>query len=94
MAYPKGAPKPKGSGRKVGTPNKRTLAEDACHKLGISPFEMLVKMATEGESEQTRLTAITTLCKHIEPPRKALDVAIDPEQNVIKVIIERYGNKD
>lgn len=93
MPFQKGQPRAPKAGRKPGTPNKSTLAEDACRKFGFSPFEALVKMALEGDSEQTRVNAITTLCKHIEPPRKPLDVAIDPEQNSIRLIIEDYGSK-
>lgn len=86
MAFKKGDPKPPGSGLKKGQLIKRTLAEDACHKLGFSPFEALVKLAQQGSEN-----AIVQLCKHIEPPRKPLDVAVDPEANTIEVIIKRYG---
>lgn len=89
MAWPKGKPRPPTSGRKSGTPNKRTLAESACDKLQFSPFEKLVQLAMLGD-----IPCLIHLCKNIEPPRKALDVAVDPEANTIKIIIEKYGNKD
>ena len=79
----------KTGGRRPGSKNKRTMAEEACHKQGFNPFEHLVDMAKAGSE-----TATIQLCKHIEPPRKPLDVAVDPEANEIKVIIERYGNTD
>lgn len=91
MALPKGHPKY--GGRQKGTPNKRTIAEDACHKLGINPFEMLGEVALRGESEQARLNAIIQLCKHIEPPKKAVEVALDPENSTIRIIVEDYGKK-
>lgn len=86
MTFKKGEKRPVKSGRKLGSINKATMAEQACIKLGVNPFELLATMAQEGE-----LQAIIALCKHVEPPRKPLDVALDPEANTIKVIIERYG---
>lgn len=88
MAYPKGAPRPPGAGRKPGTPNKRTLAEAACARAGIDPFDLLVKKSLEGDTG-----AIIQLCKHIEPPRKPIDMAVDPENNVIKMEIFDYTDK-
>lgn len=87
MALPKGHPKY--GGRKKGTPNKRTLAEAACERAGIDPFDLLVKHATNGD-----IGAVIQLCKHIEPPKKALEVAIDPENSTIKIIVEDYGIKN
>lgn len=78
----------KTGGRKTGTPNKRTLAEEACARAGIDPFDLLVKHAVSGD-----IGATIQLCKHIEPPKKALEVAVDPENNVMRVIVEDYGAK-
>lgn len=77
-----------GSGRQKGTPNKRTLAEAACHRANIDPFDLLVKHAVTGD-----IGAVIQLCKHIEPPKKALEVAIDPEKSTIKIIVEDYGKQ-
>lgn len=79
----------KTGGRKVGSLNRATLAEEACIKLGISPFELLAIKARDGDTN-----CLITLCKHIEPPKKPLELAIDPEANKIEVIIKRYGQKD
>lgn len=83
MAKAKGSPKT--GGRQKGTPNKRTLAEEACHKFGINPFELLAQKCLDGSE-----TAIIQLCKHIEPPKKALEVALDPEKSTIRIIVEDY----
>lgn len=83
MAKAKGSLKT--GGRKRGSLNKRTLAESACQRAGIDPFDLLVKHAISGD-----VGAVIQLCKHIEPPRKALDVAIDPDNNTIKFIFEDY----
>jgi hypothetical protein len=88
MPRPTKGQKTPGSGRKPGTLNKATLAEAACIRAGIDPFDLLVKGAIGGD-----MGAIIQLCKHIEPPRKALDVAIDPEKNVMKVIFEDYTKR-
>lgn len=88
MGFKKGNPKPAGSGIKKGQKHQRTMAEDACHRLGIDPFELLAKAAINGD-----ITAIIQLCKHIEPPKKPLEVALDPEKNTIKIIVEDYGKK-
>ena len=61
MAWEKGKPRPPGAGRKPGSLNKGTLAEQACAKLGFSPFEALVKVAQSGD-----IGAIIQLCKHIQ----------------------------
>ena len=91
MAAPKGHPK--WGGKKKGSKHAKTIAEEACAKLGINPFELLAQMAISGESEQARLSAIIQLCKHIEPPKKPLEVAVDPEKNSIRIIVEDYGKK-
>lgn len=85
-----GAPKghKKWGGRKRGTPNERTKAEDACIRAGIEPFDLLVAAAVQGD-----IGAIIQLCKHIEPPKKALEVAMDPDKSTIRIIIEDYGKK-
>ena len=80
----------KTGGRKPGSLNKRTKAEAACHKFNLDPFEMLCEMARNAEQESNRLAAISKLCAHIEPPRKPLEVAIDPEKNAIRIIVEDY----
>ncbi len=76
----------KTGGRKKGTPNKSTLAEAACLRAGIDPFDLLVSHAKAGD-----IGAVIQLCKHIEPPKKPLELAIDPEKNQIRVIVEDYG---
>ena len=79
---------PKTGGRKVGSLNKRTLAEQACERAGIDPFDLLVKHAVSGD-----IGAVIQLCKHIEPPKKPVEVQVDPEKNQIRIIVEDYGMK-
>lgn len=77
-----------GSGIKKGTKHQRTLAEEACHKLGIDPFNLLAQMAINGSE-----TAVIHLCKSIEPPKKPVEVQIDPERNSIRILVEDYTKK-
>lgn len=88
MPNPVKGEKTPGSGRKKGTPNKRTLAEAACERAGIDPFDLLVGHAKAGD-----IGAVVQLCKHIEPPRKPLDLAVDPDANTINVIIKDYAKR-
>ena len=85
-----GAPKghPKWGGRKKGTPNERTKAEAACERAGIDPFDLLCQKAIEGD-----VGCIIQLCKHIEPPKKPVEMAFDPEKNQLEIIIRDYGSK-
>lgn len=80
----------KTGGRQKGTPNKRTLAEAACDRAGIDPFDLLVTHAKGGD-----IGAVIQLCKHIEPPRKPLEVTgAEGEQLGIRIIVDDYGKKD
>ncbi len=88
MGFKKGDPKPPKSGIKKGQKHQRTMAEDACHRLGIDPFQLLAQKAIEGD-----VGCIIQLCKHIEPPRKPLDVALDPENSTITIRVLDYGSK-
>jgi hypothetical protein len=88
MGRPEKGQKTPGSGIKKGTKHKRTMAEEACAKLGINPFELLAQAAMDGSEN-----AIIQLCKHIEPPKRALEVAIDPEKNEMIIRVLDYGSK-
>ncbi len=88
MAFKKGDPKPLGSGIKKGQKHERTKAEDACHRLGIDPFELLAKAAMGGDT-----ACIIQLCKHIEPPKKPVEVQVDPAANTIRILVEDYTKK-
>ncbi len=87
MAKAKGSPKT--GGRKPGSKNIRTKAEEACHRAGIDPFDLLVSHAMGGD-----IGAVIQLCKHIEPPKKPVEVQVDPEKNTIRIIVEDFGKKN
>ena len=74
MAYPKGKPKPEGSGRKKGTPNKSTLDLHAiCERLGVNPFEKLVEYIVHPCDTEIRLAALKEICSYLYPKRKAVE---------------------
>lgn len=89
MGFKKGEPRPAKAGRKPGSVNKRTLAEEACKRAGIDPFDLLVKHAVRGD-----IGAVIQLCKHIEPPKKPIEVAVDPEKSLIKIVFCDYTKDD
>lgn len=88
MAFKKGHDPNRAKGRPKGSLNQRTKAEAACERAGIDPFDLLVQHAVNGD-----IGAVIQLCKHIEPPKKPVDIAIDPEKNTLEIIIRDYGSK-
>jgi hypothetical protein len=59
MPFAKGTPKPPGSGRVAGTPNKATLdIKAACRKIAPEMIAELARIAKSAESEQARVSAI------------------------------------
>lgn len=74
MAWEKGKPRPKTSGRKKGTPNKKTQELlTVCEEMGFDPFRELLKKAQEG-SEKCLIEA----CSYLYPKRKAIEHSVDP----------------
>lgn len=92
MAWPKGKPRPPGAGRRAGTPNKRTSVLEICQGLGLDPFLELAKIAQK-EHHDRRFDALKELCQYIEPKKKQMDMALDPEKSTIRIVIEDYGVK-
>ena len=92
MAYPKGAPKPKGSGRQKGTPNRKTEAlEEICARHGLNPFEGMVKLALEADDINIRFNSLKEICQYLYPKRKALEVSSSNEG--FKIILEDFASK-
>ena len=68
MARPKGSPKPPGSGRKPGTPNKRTRIIAACEKMKVDPFEFLASVVGDvGAELRDRIVCAKELAEYLEP---------------------------
>jgi hypothetical protein len=72
-----GQVKPEGSGRKKGTPNKKTL--DLAEKLraeGLDPVLELIKLLPLLEPQQ-KANVLLDLMTYLYPKRKAMDLKVD-----------------
>ncbi len=80
MAHKLGAPKVPNSGRKKGTPNKKTQSLfEICEEQDLNVFQAMVVMAKEGDASQ-RFTVLKELAQYLYPKRKSLEHSgsIDP----------------
>lgn len=85
MAYTKGAPKPPGSGRKAGTPNKvnaelfarlQKHVEDKCGIEGYDPLFALAEIASDEKVDVAiRVKAHADVARYIHPQKKAVEVS-------------------
>ncbi len=83
--------KVEGSGRKKGTPNKKTQSlEDRVESLGIDPFAILLAFAG-GDKEilgldeiqaELRFKAAREVCGYLYPKRKSIEVISHDEKKV------------
>lgn len=75
MAWPKGKPRPVSSGRKKGTPNKKSEALlDVCERLNLNPFEAMAQIALDHSQEPgLRFNALKEICQYVYPKRKAIE---------------------
>lgn len=79
----------KTGGRKAGTPNKRTLlVKERLENLGLDPIEEMVHLYREVRDSDSRLAVmlLKELAQYVHPKRKAIEVALETEQEPIKVI--------
>ncbi len=79
--------KPVGSGRKAGTPNKRTRTIEAkLAALGCDPIEAMARLAMdENESSALRFAALKELAQYVAPKRKAVEVSSAQEPFVVVI---------
>lgn len=78
MGWPKGKPRDLNTGRKKGTPNKRTQSLEAiCEAYNYHPFEALLKLTMETEEVNVKLQGLKELCQYLYPKRKALEISGD-----------------
>lgn len=84
--------KTEGSGRKPGTPNKKT--QDLfriCEERGLNVFESMVELALEAVDE-VKFNRLREIAQYLYPKRKAIEHSID-EENGFKILIEDYRKK-
>ena len=80
--------KPVGSGRKAGTPNKRTkTVEEKLATLGCDPIAAMARLAMDdNEPSGLRFAALKELAQYVAPKRKAVEVS--SAENQIMIVID------
>ncbi len=80
--------KPIGSGRKAGTPNKRTASiEEKLAAIGCDPIQAMARLAMdESEPSALRFAALKELAAYIAPKRKAIE--FNSGQNQVVLLID------
>lgn len=85
--FQKGGKKPEGSGRKKGTPNKRT-AEIQERLKGVDIVGELLEIARTTEKEETKVAVYKELLKYCYPQLKAVDMDMgNSNVNIQKIFI-------
>jgi hypothetical protein len=76
MPFKKGDPKPKNSGRKKGSMNKRSLEDlyAMCEASGVEPFQVLLDLTKDRDSS-IRLGAAKEAAKYIYTQRRATEIS-------------------
>lgn len=79
-----GTPKPENSGRKKGTPNKKT--KELIEILGsFNPAEKLMEIYNNTEDEQLKASICKDLLKYVYPQRKAVEMTADVDMPIISI---------
>lgn len=79
MGFKLGQQKTPGSGRKRGTPNRKTQTlEEICIRKGIDPFEGLLELCMH-EDAGIRLSALKEVNQYLHPKRRAIEQSIVAE---------------
>lgn len=88
MAWPKGVPRPPNSGRKKGTPNKKTeLLQQKLERHNYDPIDALVALIPELDPKSKAHVALE-LMQYVYPKRKAIelnDVTQEPKNYVFNI---------
>ena len=93
-----GSSKPQNSGRKKGTPNKRTknlieLIESKYPKF--DPVISLIEIAIDNETPlDLKVNCLKEIAKYIHPQRKAVEVSTNPNDEISTKVIFLQHLKD
>ena len=80
--YKKGQARPNNSGRKKGTPNKKTAElKDILNNHHFEPATKMIELFIATEDDNIKLGILKELMKYIYPQRKAVDCIIQPENS-------------
>ncbi len=89
----KGKPKDPGSGRKAGTPNKKTQdLIEICEQEGCEPFRGMVKLAMQEKDPSEQFIKFAEIAHYIYPKRKAVEHSGEMSEK-IEVVITDYTKK-
>lgn len=74
-----GTPKPKNSGRKKGTPNKRSAelvaaVEEICARVGVQPIESMAIILRDSRDEALRFQAAKELAGYMYAKRRHVEL--------------------
>jgi hypothetical protein len=80
MPFATGTPKPTGSGRKKGTPNRSSLeVAERLRELDCDPIEGMARIAMdEKHTPELRARMYSELATYLFPKRRAVELAADP----------------
>lgn len=87
----KGKPKDPGSGRKLGTPNKRTIHFDLhaeCQAKGVNVWEKLIEYLMYPADENIRLQAIRIALPYLYPQKKSIEHSGEINNPYLEMTIE------
>ncbi|MCX6118869.1 MAG: hypothetical protein NT027_15125 [Proteobacteria bacterium] len=97
MGRPKGCNKPEGSGRKIGTPNKRSEffgVAERLRELDYDIIERLIQDIELLENPRDRVKAHLSLLEYCDARRKTIDKTVDfSEASEIKVVFVGADSK-
>lgn len=93
-----GSAKPKNSGRKKGTPNKRTqnLIELIEKKFpNFDPIISLIEISQDNETPlELKVNCLKEIAKYIHPQRKAVEIAANSDNEISTKVIFLQHLKD
>lgn len=90
--FKKGQAKPEGSGRKKGTPNKRTA--DIVERLkGVDIVGELLEIARTTEKDDLKVTVYKELMKYVYPQRKAVELDLEKTSGINIVVADKKHQK-
>ena len=82
-----------GSGRKKGSPNKKTIELlDICVKHGLHPFEGMVLLAKAEADPDKKFDKLEKIAQYVHPKRKAMEIS-NGDENGFLVVIKDYSKK-
>lgn len=90
--FKKGQAKPANSGRKKGTPNKRTV--DIMERLkGVDLVGEMLEIAHTTDKDEIKVTIYKELMKYCYPQRKAVEVDLERSTGINIVVADEKHKK-